>query len=172
MRKYNIRLFVIIFCLFVLLTLFSSCGNVTMRGYLALHQDEITEQVATTYQPQRFRVEPGDPARTIGQKLKEAGLIRDDLLFEAYVRSSDVSTRLAAGTFVLSPDMTMVDIIQELLRADAASVTVTIREGWRVEQIADSLAASNAFSDLADGTSPQAEAYRRIATTGILPARD
>ena len=140
-----------------------------MRGYLMLHREEVNQRVANDYRPQRFRVENGDPARTIAQNLKDAGLIEDAMLFEAYVRSNEVSTRLAAGSFVLSPDMSIVEIVNELLRADAASVTVTIREGWRVEQVADSLATANVFSDLADGKSPQAEEYRRIATSGFLP---
>ncbi|MFN8440768.1 MAG: endolytic transglycosylase MltG [Caldilineaceae bacterium] len=151
------------------LILFAGCSNLTMRGYYALHSAEINQRVSNDYHPLRFRVEAGDPARLIGQKLKEAGLINDDLLFEAYVRSSGVSTRLSAGIFVLSPDMTLAQIVDELLRADAGSVTVTIREGWRVEQIADSLAAANVFNDLADGKSDQAEAYRQIVTSGVLP---
>lgn len=149
--------------------LFSACSNLTMRGYYALHSAEVNQRFSTEYHPVRFRVETGDPARSIGQKLKEAGLIQDDLLFEAYVRSSGVSTHLSAGIFVLSPDMTMSQIVDELLRADASSVTVTIREGWRVEQIAASLAAADVFGDAVDGKSAQAEAYLQIATSGILP---
>ena len=140
-----------------------------MRGYLIMHGAEIDDRASLEYRPQRFRVESGDPARIIGQKLKDAGLIKDAVLFEAYVRSNDVSTQLAAGTFVLSPDMTVVEIVDKLLRADSASITVTIREGWRIEQVADALTTANVFDDLINGHSSQAEEYRRIALSGKLP---
>ncbi len=168
----SIRATTIAALLLLLPLLLTACSSVPIRVYWALHREEVNLRVSDAYQPVRFQVEQGDPARIIGQKLKDAGLINDDVLFEAYVRTSDVSTRLAAGTFILSPDMTMAEIVADLLQADAASVIVTIREGWRVEQVADSLATANVFNDTVNGVSLAAEEYRRIATTGDTSVLD
>lgn len=167
MKVSKLLLSILVLCL--PLSLLAGCGSITMRGYLVMHGAEVNDRVSLEYRPQRFRVESGDPARIIGQKLKDAGLIKDAVLFEAYVRSNNASTQLAAGTFVLSPDMTVVEIVDKLLRADAASITVTIREGWRIEQVADALATANVFNDSINGHSAQAEEYRRIALSGKLP---
>jgi UPF0755 protein len=100
-------------------------------------------------------VEPGTPARTIAENLAGQGLITDARLFEAYVRTTGMAERLEAGTFTLSPDMTPVEIAQALQNAYRDSLTVTIPEGWRLEQTADALSKAGTM----DG-----EEYRRLAT--------
>ena len=87
----------------------------------------------------RFTVEPGTPARNIAEQLAKVGLIRDAELFEAYVRATDMAPRLQAGTFFLSANMTPVEIAEILQDGQAAGISVTIPEGWRLEQIADLL---------------------------------
>jgi UPF0755 protein len=67
--------------------------------------------------------------------------------------------------------MTLVQIVDVLLRAESASVAVTIPEGWRVEQIADYLGTTGIFK-----TDPAASAaYLQQATTsdlrGLNPAK-
>jgi len=109
--------------------------------------------------PVQFTVEPGTPAKVIAQDLAAAGLITDARLFEAYVRVNDLGDKLEAGTYTLSPQMTPVQIATALQHALAASITVTIPEGWRLEQTADYLVTTGVL----DGA-----AYRRIAETGDL----
>jgi len=94
-----------------------------------------------------FTVEPGTPARTIGRNLEAAGLIDDDLLFEAYVRVHGLTDRLHAGDFALSPSMTLVEIVDALQQSQADSVRVTIPEGWRYGQIVDHLAELDLLAD-------------------------
>ena len=86
-----------------------------------------------------FEIELGTPARVISEQLAMAGLIHDAELFEAYVRSIGRAQELKAGTFLLRANMTLAEIAEALLDAQAAGISVTIREGWRLEQIADSL---------------------------------
>jgi cell division protein YceG involved in septum cleavage len=62
-----------------------------------------------------------------------AGLIHDAELFEAYVRSTGQAQELKAGTFLLRANMTPVEIAEALLDEQAAGISVTIREGWRLE---------------------------------------
>lgn len=86
-----------------------------------------------------FEIEAGTPARTISENLETEGLIHDAELFEAYVRSMGRAQELKAGTFQLRASMTPAEIAQALLAEQAPGVPVTIREGWRLEQVAQDL---------------------------------
>lgn len=153
----------------------SSGGQRMLGAYLSANQSQVHRPASVDDRPVRFVVEPGTPARTIGRNLQAAGLIRDDLLFEAYVRVNGLAARLEAGTFVLTPAMTLAEIVESLQHAEAASITLTIPEGWRQEQVADYLAAADIFGDTVEGTSAQSARYRLQATggdlTGMVPAR-
>jgi UPF0755 protein len=148
----------------------SACGgggDRVLQTYLNANEDALYLATSVDNSPVRFEVEPGTPARAIGQQLLAAGLITDDLLFEAYVRVNGLAGGLEAGTFILNPSMTMVEIVEVLQQAEASSVTVTIPEGWRVEQQVEYLAEAEIFEDPA-----MAEAYRTQAMTGDLTGLD
>lgn len=104
-------------------------GQPALGAYLRANERQLTRPYSVDDRPVRFVIEPGTPARMVAQQLQEAGLIGDDLLFEAYVRVNGLDARLNAGTFVLSPSMTMVEIVETLQHAQAAAVTVTIPKG-------------------------------------------
>jgi UPF0755 protein len=143
-------------------------GRPALRAYLLTNESALTQPFSVDDRPVRFVVEPGTPARVIGQNLQAAGLIGDDLLFEAYVRVNELDLQMNAGTFILSPAMTPVEIVDLLLKAEAAAVTVTIPEGWRAEQIADYLTEAGIFA----ATPSAAEEYRRRLLTGDLTGLD
>jgi UPF0755 protein len=167
----HLRLFIVnLACIL----LFAGCGFGSQQGleaYLAANQAQLNQPISVDNHPVHFVIEPGTPARMVGQSLQKAGLINDDLLFEAYVRVNGLENRLNAGAFVLAPNMTLVQIVDVLLHAEAASVAVTIPEGWRLEQIADYLTSTSIFKDNpAAGT-----AYLHQAATsdlaGLNPAQ-
>ena len=102
-----------------------------------------------------------------GRHRPESGqseLISDERLFEAYVRVNGFDEKLNAGAFILTPSMTMVEIVETLQHSEAASVTIVIPEGWRREQVADYLAAAGVFTN----TATVAEDYRRQTATSDL----
>lgn len=153
-----------------LLLLGSACGRgaAALDVYLAQNEEELYLPASMDTRPVEFTVEPGAPARVIGQELLKKGLIRDDLLFEAYVRVNGLTGALKAGTFTLTPNMTLVEIVDRLRSSRAAGLLVTVPEGWRLEQTADHLAAIDAFGDAREGVSPQSERYRQLAANGDL----
>ena len=158
------RLTVLTLLLGILGGVLAGCSRADMlASYLESHRDELQRPASMDQRPVRFVVEPGTPARAIAQELQARGLIRDATLFEAYVRVQGVANRLEAGTFVLSPSMSMVAIVEALQNAQAASITVTIPEGWRLEQTADFLSQAGVL----DG-----EEYRRRAQLGDLTGLD
>lgn len=142
-------------------------GDRVLSTYLNANEEALYLPTSVDDSPVRFVVEPGTPARAIGTQLLEAGLITDDLLFEAYVRVNGIASQLEAGTFILNPAMTMIEIVDVLQHAEATSVTITIPEGWRLEQQAEYLAEAEIFADAA-----AAELYRTQAMTGDLTGLD
>ena len=161
--------------LMAVLGFLTACGGSGMSGgervlsaYLMTNEDELNQPTSIDNRPVRFVVEPGTPARTIGQQLVEQGLITDDLLFEAYVRVNGLAAGLEAGTFILAPSMTIPEIVEILQQAEASSVTVTIPEGWRLEQVADYLGEAEIFME----GEAAVEAYRTQALTGNLTGVD
>lgn len=146
----------------------SSGGERLLNTYLDTHQAQLQQPISVDTRPVRFVVQSGTPARMIGQNLVKAGLIADDRLFEAYVRVNGLDQKLAAGTFILAPSMTLVEIVKTLQYTEAASVTITIPEGWRREQITDYLVAAGVFTS----TSTAAEAYNHQTATSDLTGLD
>jgi UPF0755 protein len=158
-------------CAALLLNACGLGGRPALNAYLMANQAQLSRPYSVDDRPVRFTVAPGTPARLVAQQLQEAGLIGDDLLFEAYVRVNGLDARLNAGTFILSPSMTIIEIAEVLQHAEAAAVTVTIPEGWRSEQITDYLVEAGIFQ-----SNPAAgEQYRhQVASsdlTGLEPSR-
>ena len=142
------------------LPLLAGCSQSALLSvYLENNRDALTRPYDASGKAVRFEVAPGTPARTIARDLQEAGLIGDARLFEAYVRENNVAQRLEAGTYVLSPRMTPLEIVEALQNAQAEGIAITIPEGWRLEQTADYLSAAGVL----DG-----DGYRDLATNGDL----
>ncbi len=80
-----------------------------------------------------------DTLAKISKKLQEAGIIRSATIFKYYVDFSDMSSKLLAGKFTLSPSMTFDDIISVLKRPSAAAATVkaTFAEGISAQRIGE-----------------------------------
>lgn len=81
-----------------------------------------------------FVVAKGDSAKAIANKLYQAGLIRSPLGFRYVVKKEGLDSRLQAGTYRLSPQMTAEEVARALTRG-IADLSVTIPEGYRLEEI-------------------------------------
>jgi len=124
----------------VVLLLSVACSADTMHAtYLQSNHEQLSVPASLTPQPTHFVVPDGTAARTISQNLQAAGLIKDAQLFEAYVRVNQLSGRLQAGAYTLSPSMTIPEIAQALQHGRPDSVIITVPEGWRIEQVGDYL---------------------------------
>lgn len=151
----------------LLLLFLSGCGlggDMMSRVYLQMNSAQVYQPTSASNHPVRFTIAPGTPARLIGQQLQAAGLITDARLFEAYVRANGLVADLEAGAFILSPSMTLAEIVTTLQHAEAASLTLTIPEGWRLGQISDYLEEAAIFAH-----DPAALAsYRNQTESGVL----
>ncbi|TSC63579.1 MAG: UPF0755 protein, partial [Microgenomates group bacterium Gr01-1014_93] len=74
----------------------------------------------------------------IAERLKDENLIRSTLAFKIYARQNNLVSRIQAGSFKLSPSMSVPEIANTLT-VGADDIWVTLIEGWRVEEMADEL---------------------------------
>lgn len=84
---------------------------------------------------QEFEISKGESVRTIATRLKTAHLIRSPLFFRLVVRQKNLTVQ--AGIYQLSPSQTPQTIAQTLTKGIAVDHKITIPEGYRIEQIAE-----------------------------------
>lgn len=103
-----------------------------------------------------FSVTPGDTASTIASRLAEEGLLRDPRAFVFIAVERGLDGQLEAGSFILRRNMTPDQLVTSLLQARDLSVTISLREGLRIEQIAAKLETLPLTMDV--------QAFYRLAT--------
>ncbi len=82
-----------------------------------------------------FKVEKGEGSKDIARNLEKEGVIWWGQLFRAYVLVRNTSNRMQAGTYRISPSMSIFTIAEKLAVGDVAKETITIPEGFTSEQI-------------------------------------
>lgn len=104
------------------------------------------EWLTKSYHPnspeQPFTVESGESVPSIATRLEEVGLVRSAAAFRAYLIYTGLDTSIQAGNYLFSPALSIVDIARELQDATPEQVSFAILPGWRMEEIAGSLATS------------------------------
>ncbi len=85
-------------------------------------------------------IERGSSVTEIGHALGEAGLLHEDWRFAVLTRLLGVAPRLPAGEFLLPTGLRPVDLIRELAAAQPLEYSITIPEGFNLEEIASLLA--------------------------------
>ncbi|MFH2118654.1 MAG: endolytic transglycosylase MltG [Candidatus Paceibacterota bacterium] len=92
-----------------------------------------------TQTSQRFVIPRGQAIKIIANRLQEAGLIKNSLVFQLIIKQEGLDSDIQAGSFDLSPNMSAREIAQQLTEG-TNDLWVTVLEGWRREEIAESLA--------------------------------
>ena len=107
--------------------------------FLAGNLGALRTPVGDAAQDMEFVVEEGESARDVVGKLKEHGFIQNDLLFLLYLRYRGLDRGIEAGIYNLPGGLTIPELAEVLQSARSSSSAVTIPEGWRREQIGESL---------------------------------
>lgn len=102
-----------------------------------------------------FPVEKGEGSREIGHNLQGHELIRFGPFFRIYVATIGVSFKLQAGDYLLSPSMSMFNIVRKLTTGDIIRERLTIVEGWNLKDIEDYFAKKGRSIEIA----PDLEGY-------------
>lgn len=82
-----------------------------------------------------FVVEKGEGSKDIAFHLESEGMIWWSQLFRAYVLLRNTSDEMQAGTYRISPSMSIFTIAEKFASGDVAQEKVTIPEGFTSEQI-------------------------------------
>ncbi|QOY36142.1 endolytic transglycosylase MltG [Anaerobacillus isosaccharinicus] len=61
-----------------------------------------------------FTIEPGMSSGSVAQSLEESGLIADRSVFEEYVSRNGLETKIKAGVYSLTSDMSLEDILKTI----------------------------------------------------------
>jgi len=85
-----------------------------------------------------FVIPKGQSTQRIAARLKDEGLIRSTLAFRYAVFRKGLQNSIQAGSFKLSPSLSINELTQ-LLSRGTDDLWITIPEGWRREEIAASL---------------------------------
>jgi UPF0755 protein len=116
-----------------------SVEDIPLGLYLQQHLDELYAPAGDDPTPVNFRVASGELPTDVAARLQSQGLIKSADLFINLVKYLHVGTKIQAGEYVLKRTMTMAEIIETLQHGRAKTVVITIRPGWRAEEIADYL---------------------------------
>ena len=94
---------------------------------------------ANNHQEFPFVVESGQSVTGVAYNLERAGLISDADLFRRVVQYWEADGDIQVGVYALRRDMDMESIMRELQHGRLPTTTITVPEGWRVEQIGEML---------------------------------
>lgn len=97
-----------------------------------------------------FTIEKGEGSKAIALNLEKEGVIWWGQLFRTYVLVRDTSDRLQAGTYRVSPSMSIFTIAEKFASGDVAKETITIPEGFTAEQIWGRLQVLPGYGEEAD----------------------
>jgi UPF0755 protein len=81
-------------------------------------------------------IEAGDDARTIGEKLEDAGVIESARLFRVLVGLMGLSDRLVAGEYEFQRGEPTLRIVRRISEGITSPLLVTVPEGLRLEEVA------------------------------------
>ena len=115
---------------------------VQYSGKLLWYDGMLTTPLDASAPGQYFVVRDGEPAIWIALQLEESGLIRDAMAFRDYLVYTGLDTSIQAGSYLLSPAMSIVDVAHVMQDATPHEVTFVVLPGWRMEEIAASLPTS------------------------------
>jgi peptidoglycan lytic transglycosylase G len=110
---------------------------------LQQHEEELSQTAASDNHENTFTIDPGELPADVSVRLQRDGYIRDSDVFLTLLKCRHASEKIQAGDHVLRRNMTMDEIIVALQRGTQRGVTITIRPGWRAEQVGEYLSTLN-----------------------------
>jgi peptidoglycan lytic transglycosylase G len=120
---------IIIFFIFVALAVAASIGASSYVAVTRWHSPAAVE----------VNIRPGTSVKGIAGELARQEVIRTPKMFELYVRVKGVGDKLRAGMYDFPAGVTMVEVINKLVRGDVRQYQFKIIEGWTIKDIAAAL---------------------------------
>jgi UPF0755 protein len=106
---------------------------------LITQKNELSSQINPIETEIPMEIEMGESPISVINKLTELGLISNPEAFRNYLVFTGLDTKIQAGEYKLSPNMTPIEIALTLQDPTPWQAEFTILAGWRSEEIAVSL---------------------------------
>ena len=129
------------------------CSALMVTGFVSMGYDRVYGAFFAPVQSDNagvvtFTIENGETVTQVGQRLQEAGLLRDARVFKYLVQFRGLTNALSYGAFKLSPGMNTDQIVTQLTSGSQTNERViTIVPGWTVEDIANYLVSIDALKE-------------------------
>lgn len=117
----------------------ASPEEIVLNLYLQQHMRDLNAPGGTDTTPVVFTILPGELPADIAPRLQSQGLIKDADLFLKLAKYLKEDTKIQAGEYVLRRTMRPPEVLDAIQHGIAKLIVVTIRPGWRAEEIADYL---------------------------------
>ncbi|MFP4514758.1 MAG: endolytic transglycosylase MltG [Parcubacteria group bacterium] len=111
---------------------------VSIIAFLSFYYININLPYDKDGEVQAITIESGTSLKSIAQELKEEKLIQSSNLFILYARNKNLQSKLQAGVYNLSQDMSIKDIVAKISQGqvNSSEMTVKLLEGWTNENMA------------------------------------
>ncbi|HKK54109.1 MAG TPA: endolytic transglycosylase MltG [Patescibacteria group bacterium] len=111
---------------------------VSIIAFLSFYYININLPYDKDGEVQAVVIESGASLKNIAKELKEEKLIQSSNLFILYARNKNLQSKLQAGVYNLSQDMSIKNIVAKISQGQVNSqeITVKLLEGWSNEKMA------------------------------------
>jgi UPF0755 protein len=111
-------------------------------------------------------VEPGASPREVALQVQQAGVMVNPTLLYWWFRLSGQARSIKAGNYELERDSSPRSILSKLVRGEEALRSVTLVEGWNLQQVRDALKKAEQLKPLTALMSPE-ELMQNIGKPGV-----
>lgn len=102
--------------------------------------------LGTTTKSLNYVVESGKGTKEIANELEKQGIIKSGLFFRLYALISYQYSKLQAGKYDLSSDMSISEIVNKLGSGDISIHKITLLEGWTLKDMSEYLQQNNFYN--------------------------
>lgn len=120
------------FKLLVVLLVLAILAGATLA---AMWWQSVHQPIAVTESSLVYEVKSGANIRSVSKDLEQQGVIPNRWLLESWARYSGQAGALKAGEYALSPDLTMVTLLNRLVSGQSLQYRVTFPEGITVSEM-------------------------------------
>jgi UPF0755 protein len=101
-------------------------------SFFIFRSKALSSRVSDSNIAQLFEIEKNEGAKTIGIKLAEANLVKNKYYFYYYLRSENLTQKIQAGKYELSPNMSIQEITRKIVegKIKEAYQKLVIPEGF------------------------------------------
>lgn len=120
---------------------------IALAAFIGFLYWEFYTVVTTSEEPIFFEITPGEPFKHIIPRLKENGLIRNEMFFKYYADLTGLDTEVKAGRFRLDPPLTPARVLHLLTNPENEEIAITIPEGNTIFDIDEKLTEKGIIED-------------------------